>query len=68
MTSSEPIRLPVQHKEHPHCPACKCDMTVFDGLSITAPSKDFEHLTVLGVTIHVQCECGQLFDLRKAAK
>jgi len=31
-------------------------------------SPESEHFKVLGITVHVQCECGQLLDIRKQAK
>jgi hypothetical protein len=58
-------RLPTQHRQHPHCPACKTDLPTFDTLSLATPLGEFR---LLGITFHVRCKCGLAYDMRKDAK
>jgi hypothetical protein len=61
-------RLPTQHKLHPHCPACKKDLPTFDHVCMTMNPNELRGGTLLGVTYHVQCSCGNRCDLRKNAR
>ena len=56
-------RLPVQHKNAPHCPKCKRDVPTFDNLLMQ--SFGDIPLPILAITIHTRCTCGMLLDLRK---
>ena len=57
-------RLPVQHKQTPHCSTCNAMLPRIDGLEIVLPSTAVG-LDVLAVTLHVRCPCGAKWDLRK---
>ena len=59
-------RLPVQHKAHPHCQTCKRAVSAFDDLGLTTSADN--HHTLLAITLHIRCDCGQGLDLRKNVK
>ena len=59
-------RLPVQHRQRPHCETCSRPLGNFDGLSISLPTGRFEgQVDALG--IRLRCECGEIWDLWKEA-
>jgi hypothetical protein len=67
MSEPKVTRLPVQHKQSPHCPSCKADLPNLNSMSvIMGPENgDFE---VLALMFHIRCACGARWDLRKDVK
>jgi len=61
-------RLPTQHKDKPHCPACERDLPTFDNIAISVPVDDFKGATLVHVSFRVRCACGETWDIRKGAK
>jgi hypothetical protein len=61
------IRLPVQHRQAPHCASCKAELPNLNGLIVTLGFDDVGDYEVLGMTMHIRCKCGKEWDLRKAA-
>ena len=63
---SSVTRLPVAHRQKPHCVACGRDLPNFDSADLfTTVLTDVE---LLGVTFHIRCRCGKAWDLRKSTK
>ena len=62
------VRLPVQHKNAPHCPRCERNIPPFDGLLVSTIDDMPAGLEVIAITLHTRCACGQLLDLRKTVK
>jgi hypothetical protein len=58
-------RLPVQHPQRPHCPACKADLPTLSGIEMIGPLGESGSLTINAVTFHVTCPCGTQLDMRK---
>lgn len=61
-------RLPVQHRNAPHCPTCKASLPAFDGLSLNLSASSLGDSKLTAVTLHVTCKCGAQWDLKKALK
>jgi hypothetical protein len=58
-------RLPVQHKQLPHCPSCNRQLPSFKGaVSITQEEAE----VLLAVTFRVRCACGLEWDLTRTAR
>jgi hypothetical protein len=65
---SDLVRLPVQHKERPHCPRCETDVPTFNRTNIDTSPAELGEFELLAVTFHVKCPCGAEWDLRKTVK
>lgn len=61
-------RLPVQHPQHPHCPACGAALPTYNTAMITFSDEDAHKAKLVGITWHVVCTCGRRVDLGKMAK
>ena len=68
--SADIKRLPVQHPHRPHCEHCGADLPSFNGLCLTGYDMEpaMANITIQAITIHVQCKCGALWNLRKDSK
>jgi hypothetical protein len=51
-----------------HCPKCKRSVPTFDDMLISTTSETSAKTKILSVTIHIECQCGQLLDLRKVKR
>jgi hypothetical protein len=61
-------RLPVQHRNHPHCESCDRPLPTFDFTDLTISLVDMGGTALQGVTFHIRCACGEPWDLRKEVK
>ena len=59
------IRLPVQHRQSPHCPKCQRAIDTLDNVHLDLPHVDF---ALEAVTFHARARAGQPLDLRKEVK
>ena len=64
--SGNVTRIPVQHKEAPHCEVCEIPLPTFDGVMMTMCP--IMPATLLSVTYKIQCICGAVWNLEKGIK
>jgi hypothetical protein len=60
------LRIPVQHRQLPHCPTCKRDVDTFNSFLVDQVAGT--GIILKAITLHVKCSCGQLLDIRKSVK
>jgi transposase-like protein len=61
-------RLPVQHRQRPHCPSCGDDLPDFNDTQTSVAFGGLKSATLDAITYHVTCGCGAKWDLRKTVK
>ena len=55
-------RLPTQHSKKPHCNSCNRDLPAVGNCTVETRA-DWDSAKLLGMTFHVRCECGAIWDL-----
>lgn len=62
-------RLPVQHPQAPFCATCEKPLPNLNGIFMSVAFDAIpSHVTIEGMTLHVRCECGSPWDLKKGIK
>lgn len=61
-------RLPVQHKQKPHCTGCKKDLPLVGQCRIDAPADLFDGFELQTISYLVKCSCGNRFVMEVTVK
>jgi hypothetical protein len=64
-----PVRLPVQHRQRPHCPKCGKNLPTFPSAAISLLACDLDGVDLVRTTItfRMRCECGEVHDIMKSS-